>query len=183
MKALNLTNQRYGRLVVERSLGSQDGRTLWLCLCDCGETTELITAQLRTKRGTKSCGCSKKGTRAKNIRWKGHEEIPGKYFSHIRSECVRGSRILPFEIGIEQIWDLFLKQDRKCALTGLDIYFNEKSTDERTASLDRIDSNKGYIIDNVQWVHKDVNNMKQDYEQDYFLKICKLIAKTNKGNK
>ena len=46
-----------------------------------------------------------------------------------------------------------------------------------TASLDRIDSNKGYVEGNVQWVHVDVNYMKLDYDQDYYINICRLIAK------
>lgn len=45
-----------------------------------------------------------------------------------------------------------------------------------TASLDRIDSSKPYIIDNIQWVHKDINFMKRTYSHDYFIKLCKLVA-------
>ena len=45
-----------------------------------------------------------------------------------------------------------------------------------TASLDRIDSNKGYIKGNVQWVHKDVNTMKMDHTQEEFIKICTMVA-------
>ena len=48
-----------------------------------------------------------------------------------------------------------------------------------TASLDRIDSSKGYILGNIQLVHRDVNRIKSDFEQDYFIKICKLISLKN----
>ena len=48
-----------------------------------------------------------------------------------------------------------------------------------TASLDRIDSSKGYTTDNIQWVHKDINIMKNDYGNDYFIEICKKVAKNN----
>jgi hypothetical protein len=47
---------------------------------------------------------------------------------------------------------------------------------ETTASLDRIDSSKGYIKTNVQWVHKKVNKMKQDTSVDEFKHYCKLIC-------
>ena len=53
----------------------------------------------------------------------------------------------------------------------------------RTASLDRIDSNKGYTIDNVQWVHKDINKMKMDLEEDVFIDNCKLIIENKFGIK
>ena len=45
-----------------------------------------------------------------------------------------------------------------------------------TASLDRIDSSKGYVIGNVQWVHKDINIMKNKFDNQYFIDMCKKIA-------
>lgn len=49
-------NGRYGRLVVVRKHGQdKHGRTMWLCLCDCGSIT--ITASALLNSGTKSCGC------------------------------------------------------------------------------------------------------------------------------
>jgi len=50
----------------------------------------------------------------------------------------------------------------------------------RTASLDRIDSTKNYTIDNIQWVHKDVNKMKMDFSQEYFIEMCRLVTLTCK---
>lgn len=50
-----------------------------------------------------------------------------------------------------------------------------------TASLDRIDSSRGYEIDNIQWVHKDVNKMKMGLSQNEFIDICKIISKNNRG--
>ena len=59
MRAIDLTGQRFGRLVVLKD----DGRTtggrkwpLWLCHCDCGAFTRSITANLRAG-ATASCGC------------------------------------------------------------------------------------------------------------------------------
>ena len=39
-----------------------------------------------------------------------------------------------------------------------------------------IDSSKGYIKDNVQWVHKDVNFMKQSLPQEKFIDYCRKIS-------
>ena len=49
-----------------------------------------------------------------------------------------------------------------------------------TASLDRIDSSKGYIKGNVQWVHKEFNKMKLDLLDKEFIDICKLVHKYHK---
>lgn len=63
-KAIDLTGQRFGRLVAIERVGTCKAGALWLCKCDCGEVTAVPTADLR--RGhTRSCGCmERKGTRS-----------------------------------------------------------------------------------------------------------------------
>lgn len=87
----------------------------------------------------------------------------------------------------DNLWDLMVKQNHKCALSGLDITLskgknvvmttNQNNLDYSgwTASLDRIDSKKGYIEGNVQWVHRHINIMKNSYDEDYFKELCRLI--------
>jgi len=70
---------------------------------------------------------------------------------------------------------LYERQNRKCAISGLPIVFGKHNT-ETTASLDRIDSAIGYEKDNIQWVHKDVNIMKNIFPLEYFLGMCKKIT-------
>lgn len=55
-KALDLTGQRFGRLVARRKAPSRSGKTYWLCKCDCGNWKEIQTSHL-TNNQTKSCGC------------------------------------------------------------------------------------------------------------------------------
>lgn len=43
-------------------------------------------------------------------------------------------------------------------------------------SLDRIDSSKGYIPGNIQWVHKDVNSLKSNFDEEESIKWCTMIA-------
>jgi hypothetical protein len=50
-----------------------------------------------------------------------------------------------------------------------------------TASLDRIDSKLGYNINNIQWVHKDVNTIKWDLSHDKFIEICQIITERVKN--
>lgn len=54
--------------------------------------------------------------------------------------------------------------------------YPEKWDTTGTASLDRIDSSKGYIKGNIQWVHKDINKMKNNYNQAYFINLCALVV-------
>lgn len=55
-RTIDLTGNRYGRLVVVRMVGRVNGRTMVDCLCDCGKTSIIWSNALR--RGvTTSCGC------------------------------------------------------------------------------------------------------------------------------
>jgi hypothetical protein len=47
----------------------------------------------------------------------------------------------------------------------------------RTASLDRIDNDKGYVKSNIQWIHKDINYMKRILSQKKLIEYCNLVAK------
>ena len=88
---------------------------------------------------------------------------------------------MEFTITIDYAWELFIKQNRKCALTKmpLELFKVIHRKLQGSASLDRIDSSKGYIKGNVQWVHKDINWMKNNYNQPYFIKLCKKVAAEN----
>ena len=53
---LNLTGQRFGRLTALRPAEHVNGRTAWLCRCDCGQEAVVRTWDLRSGH-TASCGC------------------------------------------------------------------------------------------------------------------------------
>ena len=56
-KLIDLTNQRFGRLVViERTEIGNAKRPKWLCKCDCGSYKVVSSAHLR-HGDTRSCGC------------------------------------------------------------------------------------------------------------------------------
>ena len=58
-KAIDLTGQRIGRLVVVRRDGVDSaGNARWLCKCDCGAECSPSRITLRKKDGKeRSCGC------------------------------------------------------------------------------------------------------------------------------
>lgn len=58
-RVIDETGNKYGKLTVLRRVGSdQDKKALWLCQCECGNTT--ITTGRRLRNGTtNSCGCIK----------------------------------------------------------------------------------------------------------------------------
>jgi hypothetical protein len=92
-------------------------------------------------------------------------------------------RFLELALAIDDNWGSREKgvsqRGRTCAYTGWELTFAKEGThrkDTQTASLDRIDSSKGYVSGNVQWVHKDVNKMKSDFSHERFLQLVRAMA-------
>ena len=48
-------------------------------------------------------------------------------------------------------------------------------------SIDRIDSNIGYELGNIQWVDKRINMMKGSLSNGEFINLCTLVADYNKS--
>lgn len=147
-----------------------------LCICDCGNKKVLSSTRIRLNQ-VKSCGCLLKKTGEKHHFFKGYKEISQSVFNKIRQKAQ--DRNIKFEINIKDIYDLYIKQSKRCAISGIKIKFKKNSKDEQTASLDRIDSSKHYSIENIQWVHKKINTMKWNLSQEEFINYCKIIAKHN----
>lgn len=180
-KNMSLVGQTFTRLtVIDRFYTSGDkykGKRMWNCQCECGNSSILSTHELKSGN-TRSCGCWNRVNRHNHKNWKGHEEITGKWWGGIKRGALK--RGYNFDITIDYAWQLYLSQNKKCSLSGVPIKFANTNRDKATASLDRIDNTQGYIEGNVQWVHKDINLMKQKFTQKYFIEMCEKIAWKNK---
>jgi len=170
------TGKKYGKLTVLKPDFKAEWKftgnrgIIWICKCECGKTISTLSTYL-TRGTTKSCGCAKK-----KANWAGYEEIPKSIFTKYKNWSAK-SRGIEFDLTIEQMWDIYIKQDKKCFYTGIPVTFGTSKNDSSaTASLDRIDSKKGYFIDNVVWCHKHINNMKMNFDKDYFIKLCKQVT-------
>jgi hypothetical protein len=173
----DIIGQKFGRLIIE-SLVQIKKRTWLNCRCDCGNSFLTLKGRLRNGN-TKSCGCLKKEVvTAKNKRgFTGCGDLTGQYFGQVKWNA--GLRNLEFNITVQYAWDLFLKQDKKCALSGVELVFGTKRKADGTASLDRIDSSIGYIEGNLQWIHKQLNRMKGDLSDAEFLEWCRRCTNKN----
>lgn len=109
-----------------------------------------------------------------------NDSVPTHLLSRPRSRAINkiGAKS-EIDITKDFIEELFNKQNGKCALSGSEIIMS-KNISENTASVDRINSDRGYTKDNIQLVHKDVNRMKNKYSDEYFYKVCMgVIANRN----
>ena len=179
----DLTGQKFHYLTVKYRAGAnRQGSSTWLCECECGTEKVYSSDHLtRKKSPVKSCGCKAIRSGKDHSQWGGCGEISASWFYRVLRERKQGDRTrVPVEITVEDAWNLFLEQDRKCALSGekLEISNTHKYN---TASIDRIDSSKGYVLGNIQWVHKHINFMKYTHTQDYFIELCRKVADNQKN--
>lgn len=184
-KSVDFVGQKFGELVVKSLVGrDKNSHKIYECECSCGVIKNIRASDLKK---IVSCGCVLRGNNfahlhsqhnkgSKSKLWKGCGEISQGVW-HIFEKSAK-QREIDFKLTIQEGWDLFLKQNRKCALSGLELKFGISNIDleGKTASLDRIDSNGIYELKNVQWVFKEINLMKRDFDQDKFILLCKQIA-------
>jgi hypothetical protein len=87
-------------------------------------------------------------------------------------------RKIPHEFNLtnEHLIDLWNKQNHKCALTGIDLI--HKWGYLASASIDRIDSDKGYVVGNVQLICKGINMMKNNHTQQETIDFLRSIGVT-----
>jgi hypothetical protein len=164
--------------------GYNRNRVIFLVRCDCGNEFERTADQLSKNPEDRRCACHRR-------RWRSSRQEPLPYGAGLMPHALfdrtrRGalSRNMVFDISPQFVWGLFCRQQGRCALSGMQIHFGDPSSTwlgahnsiKPTASLDRKDSLVGYTPDNVQWVHKAVNQMKMDLPEPFFLAVCRRIS-------
>ena len=174
-------HQKIGDWEVVGDLITHKGYAKIPCRCKCGKES-LVDAYILNNGKSRSCiSCFNQNKGGiNNNSWKGYEEIPASWFTRFRNYAKKKGNV--FDIGLEDVWSVYQKQDKKCALSGLDIDFKRSGKGihaSYVASIDRINSKIGYTKGNIQLVHKDVNIMKNAFDQDYFISVCGLITKNN----
>lgn len=163
----DLTGRQIGELTVVSLASNINNAARWKCLCACGKYTEVDGWRLLKRKITNCTKCNS------------YEEITAMYFHHLVSSSLK--RGIEISITPKILWNLFLKQNKKCALTGIELTLWSSPKVYGTASLDRIDSTRGYTEDNIQWVHKSINLCKHVLNNEQFISMCNDVAKFSKS--
>lgn len=175
-KTKNLINMQFGEWTVISFYGyvknsTGGGNATWNCKCSCGFEKFVMAQYLLNGSSTKCRSCADKRGCIEN-------EMPPYIWKNILSNASK--RKIKLNVTKEECFNLLQKQNFKCKLSGLDIYLSkcaaEHLENKTTASLDRIDNLKGYLIDNIQWVHKDINLMKRTLTEEHFIKLCNDVV-------
>ncbi len=156
-KFIDITGQRFGRLVVVKRDGTckVSGHALWFCKCDCGNTVTTLSTSLR-RHLTKSCGCYQKHiARDRYI----NNTLGLKNGHHVGGQSTR-------------IWKTWKGMMQRCYMASGKSYrdyggrgiavckrwhkFENFLSDmgespAKGHSLDRIDNNGNYCLSNCKW--------------------------------
>lgn len=163
-------DKKHNLTIIDYISNNTNNRTQVTVMCDCGNVSNISTYHFGKIKTCKKCYYNKKST--EHPSYKGTKNVTKTYFSQIKL-CAK-KRNLTFNLDIKKLDSLLIKQKHKCYLSGQEI-----NVHNRTASLDRIDSSKGYTKDNIAWVHKDIQRMKSDFSLPYFIDVCNKISKNN----
>lgn len=118
---------------------------------------------------SKNCGKGKNIGYVKTDKYTGLRE-------HYRRAKYRNQT---FDITLDDLLEQWTKQNGLCPYSGIKLIHPIRIKDESLifmASLDRIDSNLGYIKGNIQFISAAANLAKNNMTHEQMIDFCKLIA-------
>jgi hypothetical protein len=167
---IDIAGMRFGSWTAIRRVPRGSKNQSWICTCDCG-TERMIDARPLIKGFTTRCSaCYGKSQRI-------------HAYSQVWSGIIGHAKDRGFEVSVtrDHAYAILENQRFLCALTGLPIKIadSRRAHDvgrETTASLDRINSQNGYIDGNIWWVHKKLNIMKHTFSLCEFVEFCRFVS-------
>lgn len=169
--------------------------------CDnCGEEATKPTSELKRnlalgRKNYCSRSCSASGNNKTRDRSTGNYYDISKHSAH-RDEfspfrytlnSVK-RRDLEIDINLEYLKEIWQTQNGVCPYTGISLTLPEANNIKiinicERASLDRIDSSKGYIKGNVQFISTPINYMKSTMSHEETLNFLNVVVKNLSFNK
>ena len=84
-----------------------------------------------------------------------------------------------FDLDLAYLKQLWEQQNGKCHITNVDLKLEQSYNKNYQASLDRIDSSKGYVKGNVRYISVSANWLKNNLDDDHikeFIQICRMVV-------
>jgi hypothetical protein len=175
-------------------------RNMTLIFCDgCGkefekETRYVKSAQNNGRKNYCNLSCHAKSTRTQKLGdWSNDEtnkEFLRKMSGNRRDEYTPFRTLLKscrtrtnksgqpkgtFDLDLPYMKQLWEEQEGKCSVTKVELKLENSYNKNYQASLDRIDSSKGYTKGNVRYISVSVNWLKNNLDDNHlreFIQIC-----------
>lgn len=137
--------------------------------CDCGKELLKLPREILDPNSYFQCAsCAQKENKLDSMIANGMVgELTLTQYTRLKNSAEK--RNYEFSVSIEYLWNLYISQDKKCNITG------DSIPNIRKASLDRINSNLGYVEGNVQWVTYRANVSKHTMTMNELYEFCKKV--------
>ena len=175
----DIIGNKYGKLTIikkdEDRKNNHGARTYWICQCDCGNIKSVQGYNLKNGN-TKSCGClQKEKVKEYNKQFYGKSSKNDLYHSY--KNCAK-SRDIEFKLTKDQFFYMTKQECYYCGQLPSQVHKNNNSDngDYIYNGIDRVDSLKGYIIENCVPCCKKCNISKRDMNVKDFIKQCYIIT-------
>jgi hypothetical protein len=165
-RLIDITGQRFGRLVVTEKATSGRKNTRWKCACDCGNTTTVFKSALTCSK-QKSCGCymreiSKVTQRKNSVTHDMRHSPEYSVFSGMKRRCENPN---------ERCYPRYGGAGILCKFRSFEEFFDEVGRRPSPHhSIDRIDNTGHYERGNVRWatLHEQSRNKKTTLKIEAF---------------
>ena len=166
-QAIDISGQRFGRLVAIKPVARGKRGVLWECRCDCGNITVVDCGKLRALE-TRSCGCMQRDSAKMQFYRHGHSrERLYMIWSHMIMRCDTESRYCRdgyggHGISVCEEWkgEEGYERFKEWALSN---GYTE------TLSIDRVNNDGNYEPENCRWatVKQQANNRRSNAVYEY----------------
>ena len=177
-KKIDLSFQRFGQLVVQKEVEGR--KRYWLCKCDCGNTKEVMSSNLKSG-DVKSCGClRKKVAKERATKHNGCGSLEYEIWCGIKQRCFNPDNKTYLNYGARGI--TMYKEWVYNYQAFLD-YVGPKPF--KNATIDRIDNDGNYEPGNVRWATytKQARNTRKTVLNIPLVKRIKTMIKNGLSNK
>jgi hypothetical protein len=152
MKKLNLVGKRFGKLLVIKYIETNnDGKSIWSCLCDCGNIKNIVGTSLTRRIGTKSCGCLYYGYNNSNFEHGYSSTKIYRTWNDMIQRCNNINNKDYMDYGGRGI--IVCRRWLK-----FENFLKDVGDPPKGLSLDRINNNKGYNPNNWRWTTHKINS-------------------------
>ena len=174
----DIAGQKFGRLIAMRPTKEiSRGCVVWECHCECGNECLLDISRL-TSGNTRSCGClakdhsTKLGKKYGKIMGKGNAKEAGVAgFNAVYKTYIRNAKQTnrDFALSKEEFKNIVIKNCHYCGIKPSNVIRRKSYNGDFTYSgIDRVDSSKGYTVDNCVPCCKLCNGAKSNLSMKEF---------------
>lgn len=155
----------------------------WKCICTCGSETVVTHGHIKTKK-TKSCGCLldewRKGAWPDRLSERNKKEFGLAAFNNVYGGYYQRAKkkAIAFELTKEEFKSFTQKECHYCGQAPTHVFKTKYTNGDFIGNgIDRIDSSKGYTIDNCVPSCQICNKAKRDISYQDFISYLDQLVK------